>query len=603
MGIFDSLNIGYSGLSSSQDAINVTSHNISNQNTPGYSKQRVEQKVKYPIDDRTPGSVGSGVYIDTIKRVHDEYIYARYRNSNSSLEYAKYKEDTLKEVSDLFPDIEELGISQDIRDFFDSWSDLSQDPDNKALKTVVANNTIKLTSHIKDTNQKLENIKDKLNEEFKDGIEKINDLAKQIVDINKKISKIENVRRGNANDLRDQRDELELQMNKLINISVYKGSMHPDELHPKRTDMGIDYNINIAGHNIVDGVTYHPIQLGNSGKFFTANYYSHDNSKIDFTSKIRGGKLGAIVELRGSGIDDFGKAIDSKIQEYQDDLNTFSKGLIQKTNSLYAKSAQIKIQSDPVEFSTTSKLADIEGIDQGDITLVVYNNQGDEVAKRTIFIDANTTLDGANNSIVSQINENKDDNNDNDATNDLDDIYQAKVLNNTLVIEPKDGKDGYFIALDDTDTNFAGYMGLHKFFDGKNAKDIDLNYQIKEDVSNLQSFNPPVDGNNDFANDMVDLQYQKINFYANNTVTNETINGFYQLNVTKISTDATNATIEANSADSLNKSITNQFLEVSGVNLDEELTNLMKYQTAYQASAKVITTIDQMINTLLGMKQ
>ena len=604
MGIFDTLNIGYSGLSASQDAINVTSHNISNQNTPGYSKQRVEQVVKPPLEYKIPGAVGTGTYIDTIKRIHDEYTYTRYKSSNSILEFANYKKQTLQEISDLFPDLEASGISQDIRDFFTSWSDLSKDPDNKALKVVLANNTIKLTSHIKDTNQKLEDIKDRLNNEFKDGINKINDIAKQIVDINKKINKIENVRQGNANDLRDSRDRLEVELNKLINISVHKGSLNPDKYKTQRTDMGNDYNINIAGHNIVDGVTFHPITLDNRGRFYTANYMSHDNSKVDFTSKIRGGKLGAIVELRGIGTDSNGKAINSKIQEYQDNLHNLSKGLIQKTNSLYAQSAQTKITSDPFEFSTSSKLADIEDINQGNIVITVYNNQGDEVAKRTITIDANTTLDGASNSIVSQINENKDDNGDNDGTNDLDDIFEAKVIKNTLAIEPKNDKDGYYIAIDDGETNFAGYSGLHKFFEGSDAHDIDLSYKIKENPSNIQPYKAPVEGNSDFANDMVELQYQNLNFKnANNQIVNETISGFYRFTVTTISTDATNATIEASSSEALNKSITEQLKSIVGVDMDEELTNLMKYQTAYQASAKVITTIDQMINTLLGIKQ
>ena len=605
MGIFDALNIGYSGLSSSQDAINVTSHNIANQNTPGYSKQRVEQVVKAPLDDKIPGAVGAGVYIDNIKRVHDEYVYTRYKSSNSNLEFANYKKQTLQEISDIFPDLEDNGIAQDLIDFFESWSDLSQDPDNKALKVVLTNNTIRLSEHIKDTNQKLEDIKDRLNDEFKDNIEKINDYAKQIVDINKKINKIENVRQGNANDLRDSRDQIELEMNKLINISVHKGSFNQERSEKHRTDMGNDYNINIAGHNIVDGVTYHPITIDNSGKFYTANYYSHDNSKVDFTSKIRGGKLGAIVELRGIGIDKYGKSIDSKIQDYQDDLDSFAKGLIQKTNSLYAQSAQTKMTSDTFEFSTSSKIADIDDINTGDMTLIVYNNQGDEVAKRTISIDGNTTLDGSSNSIVSQINANKDDNDDNDGTNDLDDIYQAKVVNNTLVIEQKDGKDGYYIAIDDGETNFAGYSGLHKYFDGKGAHDRDLNYDIKNNPDNLHAYKAPVDGNNDFANDMVGLQYEKMDFATSTDreVVNETISGFYRFNVTKISTDATNATVESSSAESLNKTITEQLESISGVDMDEELTNLMKYQTAYQASAKVITTIDQMINTLLGMKQ
>ncbi len=605
MGIFDTLNIGYSGLSSSQTSINVTSNNISNVNTPGYSKQRAVQTTNHPLEYKIPGSVGTGSQIYEIKRVHDEYLYARSKISEANLEFARYTNQTLKEISDYFPDLEDNGIAKDLQDFFASWSDLSQDPDNDAQKVVVANNTIKLTSHIKDTRDKLKDLQNRLNDEFKEGIEKVNDLAKQIADINKKINKIENVAQGNANDLRDQRDRLEKEMNKLLNISVHKGKLHPDKHQVFKTDRGNDYNINISGFNIVDGITFHPITIDVNKKFYTASYQSHDGTKVDFTSKIRNGKLGAIVKLRGDGIDANQKASNSKIQSYIDDLDSFAKGFIQKVNSLYAQSAQTKVQSDVSMVKSDTKLLELDDINEGSFNVIVYNNQGDIVAKRAITIDNNTTLDdGSANSIISQINADIDDNGDNDSTNDLDDIYEAKVLNNTLIIEQKAGVSGYHIAIEDNNTNFAGYFGVHKFFDGSDASSIDLDYDIRTNPSNLQSFKPPVDGNSDFANDMVELQYEELNFKrANNQTISQTVEGFYRFTVSNIATDATNANIEENTAESLNKSIDQQLKSTVGVDMDEELTNLMKYQTAYQASAKIISTIDQMINTLLGIKQ
>ena len=600
MSVFDTLNVGYSGLSSSQTAINVTSNNIANVNTPGYSKQRANQIVKPPLDDRIPGSVGAGSQIYEIKRVHDEYLYTRAKNSEASLEFSSYTYQTLKEVSDYFPDLEDNGIAKDLQDFFASWSDLSRDPDNDAIKVVLVNNTKKLTSHIKDSSQKLKDLQNRLNDEFKKGIDDINDLAKQITQINKKINKIENVAQGNANDLRDQRDQLELKMNKLLNISVYKGSMHPDKHKTVRTDMGNDYNININGFNIVDGTTFHPINIDVNKKFYTASYLSHDGTKVDFTSKIFRGKLGAIVKLRGDGIDANGKPSNSKIQSYIDDLDSYSKGFIQKVNSMYASSAQTKIQSDTFAIKNDTKLLELDDINKGSFNVLVYNNQGEVVAKRAIDIDETTSL----NTIVSKINENLDDNSDNDSTNDLDDIYEAKIVNHTLNIEQKSGVSGYHIAIEDNGTNFAGYSGLHKIFDGNNSSDIDLHLDIKENPANLQSFKAPVDGNNDFTNDMVELQYENVLFKRSNSEeVNQTIEGFYRFSVSNIATDATNAGIDNSANESLNKSINTQLQETVGVDMDEELTNLMKFQTAYQASAKIITTIDQMLNTLLGLKQ
>ena len=103
---------------------------------------------------------------------------------------------------------------------------------------------------------------------------------------------------------------------------------------------------------------------------------------------------------------------------------------------------------------------------------------------------------------------------------------------------------------------------------------------------------------------MVELQYENVTFKrSNNEEVNQTIEGFYRFGVSNIATDATNAGIDNSANESLNKSINEQLKGTVGVDMDEELTNLMKFQTAYQASAKVITTIDQMLNTLLGLKQ
>ena len=603
MGVFDSLNIGYSGLSSSQTAINTTSHNIANANTPGYSKQRANQIVNQPLDDRIPGSVGAGSHIDTIARVHDEFIYSRFKSSQTNLEYANFKKEIFQEISDYFPDLDEIGIANDLKDFFSSWSDLSENPNSDASKVVLVNNMKKLTSHIQESRDKLTSLQNRLDSEFVDGIVQINDKAKQIVEINKKINKIENVRQGNANDLRDQRDQLELEMNKLMNISVFKGDMSKHKT--ARTDMGNDYNINVSGYNIVDGTTFHPIELGIGGKFHTANYISHDGKKVDFTEKIRGGKLGAIVFLRGDGTDADATPKNSKIQEYIDNLDILSKGLIQKVNSLYAQSSQESVQSDTYSFSSDTKIAELADIHHGSFDVLVYNSDGDIVAKRSITIDNTTTLDdGTTNSIVGQINKDVDDNKDNDSTNDLDDLFEAKLVNHTLEIKQKENINGYHIAFVDHDTNFAGYSGLNKIFDGKSAKDIDVALKIKTNPSKLNSYKAPLDGNSDFANDMVRLQYQSIKFTKGKyDEIDESIEGFYNLSVSNIATDATNANIDANATEALSKSITELIKSKTAVDMDEELTNLMKFQTAYQASAKVITTIDQMINTLLGIKQ
>jgi len=616
MGIFDSLHIGYSGLSSSQTGINTTSHNISNANTEGYSKQVITQKVRAPIHN-IPGDVGSGVQVDSIARSHDEFVYSRLKQSESQVAYSEYMEKTLQEISTYSADLDNLGTAADIKDFFSSWSDVAQNPNDDAQKVVLLRSMESLTDNLNNTSTQLKNLQDRLNEEFKNGIDEVNRIASDIVELNKNINKVENTNSAsaNANDLRDQRDQLELELAKMLNVDVSKGKAVTEYgVDANRTDAGVDYNVNIGGFNIIDGTTFHPIRAEDSVNTTTLNsayYIDHNQKKVDITGSIRGGKLGAMLDIRGDKLDsNTNRATNSKIQGYIDDLDTFSKTFVQAVNSVYASSAQENIVTDDLsEIGESGKLANLDGIKEGSFNIKIYDSLGNEVSTRSITIDDKTSLrtnvDGTvnPNSIVEQINANVDDNNDNDGTNDLDDLFYADIVEGKLRILPK-SDENYTIAIEDNGTNFAGRTGVNKLFEGDSANNISLVTDIKNNPSNIAAFKAPTDGNSDMANQMVALQYENLTFEKpDGTKIEQGIEDFYRYSSSKVAADAHQASINKDAADVLNKTVMDEFRSVSGVDMDEELVNLMMYQTAYQASAKLITTVDRMIDTLLGMKQ
>lgn len=616
MGIFDSLHIGYSGLSTSQTGINTTSHNIANANTEGYSKQRVSQKVNAPIHN-LPGDVGAGVHVDSIARSHDEFVYNRLKSSGSQVAYSEYMEKTLQEITTYAPDLDNLGIAKDIKDFFSSWSDVAQNPNDDSQKVVLLRSMESLTQNLNHTSKQLHNLQDRLNEEFKSGIDEVNRLASEIVELNKNINKVENTNSSsaNANDLRDQRDQLELELSKMLNIDVSKGKTVTEYgAKINRTDQGTDYNVNVGGFNLIDGVSFHPLRAENSVNTTTLNsayYVDHSQKKIDVTGSIRGGKLGAMLDLRGDKLDsNTNRATNSKIQGYIDDLDTFSKTFVQAVNSVYASSAQEKIVTDDLsEIGESGRLVSLDGINEGSFEIKVYDSLGNEVASRAITIDSTTSLytnaDGTinPNSIIEQINDNKDDNNDNDGTNDLDDFFSADMVDGKLRIKSK-VDENYTIAIEDNGTNFAGRTGVNKLFEGDSAKSISLTAAIKNNPSNIAGFKAPVDGNSEMASQMVALQYENLTFEkTDGTKIEQGIEDFYRYSSSRVAADAHQATINKDAAEVLNKTVMDEFKSVSGVDMDEELVNLMMYQTAYQANAKLITAVDRMIDTLLGMKQ
>ncbi len=610
MGIFDSLHIGYTGLNTSQSAINTTSHNISNANTPGYTRQRVIQEANPPIH-QIPGDVGNGVQVKAIVRIHDEFVYERMTKAASNLEYHQYKRDTLQEVSGYLPDLEDVGISKELRDFFTAWSNVAQNPGDDAQKIVLAQSMDTLAKSLNDTSGKLQSLQERLNDDLVFHIDEVNRLAEQIADLNKNINKIEGDGRSNANDLRDQRDKLELALSKLVNISVYKGNLTTDmTVDRQMTDQGKNYYLNVGGYALVDGTTFHPLSAQDSDSRYRFNsvYYENENGEqVDITDKIRGGKVGAIVALRGSRFNSTLERPDgSIIQKYINDLDTFTKTLTRSVNGLYAQSPQKELRTDPFEnFSATDRLINYDTIREGSFDLVVYDHNGEVAARRTITIDGDTTLDdGTPSSIVGQINANMDDNQDNDGSNDLDDLFRAEMTDGVLRIVPQDPQGDYLIAMEDHGSRFAGVTGVHKLFEGDLASNVRLRSDLAENPAKIQPYISPIDGNNELASKMVALQYERIDFVRyDGSEVNQTIEGFYRFSAAIVATDGEQAQRDSDAAEVLNNTVTEEYNAVSGVDLDEELVNLMKYQTAYQASAKIITTIDRMVDTLLGMKQ
>ncbi|MDX1295888.1 MAG: flagellar basal body rod C-terminal domain-containing protein, partial [Sulfurimonadaceae bacterium] len=154
-----------------------------------------------------------------------------------------------------------------------------------------------------------------------------------------------------------------------------------------------------------------------------------------------------------------------------------------------------------------------------------------------------------------------------------------------------------------TGTNFAGAMGLHRFFDGSDGKDIDLKREFKIDPSLINGYSVPQEGNNSVAQDMVQLQFEKVKVHNGFTVTNDTLYGYFDTTATYVGSTTNTAIVQNDALTAQFNAIELEYASISKVSIDEEMTNLIKYQTAYGAAAKVITTIDQMMDTLLGIKR
>ena len=628
--VMNALNIGYSGLNAAQIGINTTGHNISNAEVKGYTRQRVVTSAATPLSSR-PGQVGNGTDIQDIKRVFDNFVFDRYTSVSADKENSDYEKQQLETLSTYFPEIDGVGIKADLAQYYNSWQTFADNPNNDAIKVDLAQQTQTLTQHIKQTQNQVTGLQSQINDQLSININEVNDLASQLADLNIQIDTAESGGGYSANDLRDKRNVLEKSLSRLVGGTVNAGQLTSNtQIDTKSNTRTGSYTLSVNGFNIVDGNTFHPLKLTsdtNASGFYDVSYERQDGQLIPMNEKIKGGKVGAIFALRGGALDTTsGVPVDGVLQNVITQLDAFAKGLIESTNNLYASSAATTMESNntKIDLSTRPLVSSGLNVKQGAFDVIIYDINGKEVARRAINIDAGTTLSdpaGTNtNSIENQLKANKDDNADGSGTNNVNNFltefnYQLSPGTGeyrlSLGVNAQAQSKGYTFAIADTLTNnsyssgsnFAGALGLGKYFEGSSAQDIQLTQSLRDNPTTISAGFGGTAGDNRTALSMVQQQFENYDYTVGSQTFNTTSYGMFDITATFVGTN-TNAAILKNETVSTQFNATQlEYFSTSKVNIDEEMTNLIKYQTSYGAAAKVISTIDQMMQTLLGIKQ
>ncbi|ENE0596380.1 flagellar hook-associated protein FlgK [Campylobacter upsaliensis] len=607
MGIFATLHTGVTGLKASEVQIATTGNNISNANATFYTRQRVVQTTNGYI---TTGGVqvGTGTAIESIVRLHDEHAYFKLKNASTQQEYTGYLGQVLEEISQRFPDLKNTGILNNLENYNKAWNDFASNPNENATKIALVNATKTLAESVNEAHSTLKKVQQKVNDDIKSTVEEINRIGEEIAHINKQIYGEEALPTDHANELRDRRDELELTLSKLVSAVASKNEIVQDNRFEQTiTDPGHHYNLSIEGFSIVDGVNFHPLKLDydDKNKSYSIYYQTPDEKIHDLTAKLKGGQLGAQLDLRGRDYDKLEGAYDNGIlQGYIDSLNTFSKTLITKTNNLYAGSAKNSATSDYLEGLTGDvPLMNYDRtIQAGTFDIVIYDEKGNEKVRKSITIDVTTTM----NDLMNQIKANTDDNKDKNSGNDVDDFINASFSfdskSNSGLFQIN-AKNGFKVSLEDKGTNFAGAFSVGGFFSGKDASDIRVKESLLSDPSTVRASKNGVDSGNDMANQIIQLQYDKVSFYnKDGTVDELTMEEYYRKFTGKIASDGENNNVIHKSNMTLYNSVYAEYQSKSGVNTNEELAALIQWQSSYGAAAKIVSTVDQMLDTLLGLK-
>ncbi|RMF61108.1 MAG: flagellar hook-associated protein FlgK [Calditrichaeota bacterium] len=306
-GIFQTLDIARRAIWASRLGIDVTSHNIANVNTPGYSRQLVNFEAASPLQ-LLKGQLGLGVEADDIRRVRNQLLDLQYRQANQSLGKNQIKENTLYQVETILQEPAENSLGNLLNDFFSEFSNLATEPENMTIRNVLLQKAIALSDGFREKYNRLTETRDSLRSDIENVVNQVNNITREIADLNAKISVAESTM-GSANDLRDRRDLLLDQLSEFVNIQY-------------REDSEGQFVVTAGGQSLVTGHDYRELSVETDTE--TQKLTVTIKGPNDQPLQLRNGRLSGLVEMHNT-----------TIPEIIDRLNTLAGKLIEEVNRVH----------------------------------------------------------------------------------------------------------------------------------------------------------------------------------------------------------------------------------------------------------------------------
>ena len=284
----DLLNTGISALMGYRKALDTAGHNIANVGTDGYSRQRVEfvSRLGGPVGD---GYIGSGVSTSTVKRITDAFVGARIVADTSAYRRAEAFEAVVGQL-DTWLSSAETGLSSPLSGFFDSLNDLSADPASTANRQSVISDAQSLTTRFHSLSAQIDGLQSELNARVRQDVEDINAAARDIAALNERITLATGAAGGQPpNDLLDQRDQLIQQLAGKIGITTTEGD---------------DGSISVFagnGQGLVIGTRSQ--SLGVADDVYGSGKLDITFNGVAVTSQIGSGSLGGLLDAQREVID------------------------------------------------------------------------------------------------------------------------------------------------------------------------------------------------------------------------------------------------------------------------------------------------------------
>lgn len=281
------LNTGLSGLLTFQRKLDTTSHNVSNVDTPGYSRQRVIAATNIP-NDFGQYYIGTGSHVAEVERVYDQLLINQLRFSTSTTQELDVYANYISRLDSLFAD-PNLGLDPVLQDFFDAVQGLADDPSSQSSRQLLLADSQTLVERFDFLYGRVETTRNAVNQDIEATLSEINALASAIAKLNYDVTAVYSDEHGAIpNDLLDERDQLLLELSELVGVSVLE-----------QDNGALNVFIGSGQALVIDDKAYSlsaiqsaadPADLG-----IAINYAS---GQQDITTKISGGRLGGLLDFR-----------------------------------------------------------------------------------------------------------------------------------------------------------------------------------------------------------------------------------------------------------------------------------------------------------------
>lgn len=557
------LQIGKSALTASQAAIQVAGNNMANAATVGFHRQTIHLA---PARDEVIGHnarVGTGVLLQAIRREIDTALQSRYRDSVSSFSRNLVDQRFLTAIETLQNELSDNDISSLLSVFFNSFSELANNPEDSAVRDVVIQQGVSVASRIKALRADYGVVLEEIDRSLGVSIDKVNDILDQLAHINGQIVQTEGVGTP-ANSLRDQRDLLLDELSEFLEITAIE-----------QPNGAVD--VLVGSTPILLGTTSRGVEMrvqSVNGETEVTMRVAADGTKLTINS----GTIGGLLTQR-----------DETVRPQINRLDEFTGQLIFQVNRLHSQ-GQGRSGFDSV--TGTYPIADAAAalnsaaanlpfdIVNGSFFIHLTHSQTGIRTAHQINIDGGTM---SLNDLVNQINTVV------GVPNVTAGVGVAGQF--TLAADP-----GYEVSFSDDTSGALAALGVNTFFTGQDAADIDVNAVLQTDPNMLAAGSGHVPGSNGTALGVAELQHVKLG-----PLSNQSLREYWQntINALAVKTDAANAAVESGSI--VKESLAAQIQAVSGVSLDEEAINLMSYQRQFQAAARFISVIDETLQVLLSI--